>query len=336
MNSEVLLRVLADGQYHSGEALGRALCISRSAVWKQIRGLRGMGLDIQSVKGRGYRLVGGLELLDRQRLESGSDGIPGILRGHLHLHASIDSTNAEAMRLLRQGESRCVVVAEHQSRGRGRRGRSWVSPFGRNIYLSLLWPFERGVAAMEGLSLVCALAVEQALADVGVSGVQLKWPNDVLHDGRKLAGILLEVQGDFSDRCQLVIGVGVNADMTGEAAGAIDQPYSDVKTAAGHGVDRNRLVIGLVQHLARSLERFEEQGFTPFRERWMERDHYLGKDVELHCGQQVLRGRLEGVDESGRLQLYEPETGNVRTVAGGEVFPSLRPAGVKRVTGHDT
>src|SRR5690606_22869911 len=114
------------------------------------------------------------------------------------------------------------------SRGKGRRGRTWVSPLGRNIYFSLLWGFQNGVAALEGLSLLCAVAVVRALQRAGVDGLGVKWPNDVLRHGNKLAGILLEVQGDVTGPCRVVIGIGINVHMPASAGASIDQAYSDL------------------------------------------------------------------------------------------------------------
>lgn len=325
MENRDLLKALADGEFHSGERLGRQLSVSRAAVWKQIESLRELGLDIHSVSGRGYRLPGGLDLLDAGRLGDAMGAARSLFGAQFSVRFSVDSTNLEAMRAVQQGVERCVIVAEHQSNGRGRRGRQWVSPFGHNIYLSMVWPFQGGVAALEGLSLTCALAVDKVLSDAGLEGVQLKWPNDVLCDGRKLAGILLEVQGDMSDVCRVVIGIGLNTDMPVAAATAIDQPYSDLTTVTGKRVDRSVIAGRLIGQLVENMDCFEREGFAAFQAQWMARDMYIGHEVEVRTGRKCISGVVRGVDAGGRLQLEALEEGGLVTVAGGEVFPSLRP-----------
>lgn len=327
MNVRPLLVLLADGGFHSGEALGSELGVSRAAVWKQVCLLRELGVDVQAVRGRGYRMPDCIDLLDTRRILSLMKQGAAVFSNDFTVHFSTDSTNAEAMRRIRGGVDRCVIMAEHQSGGRGRRGRPWISPLGHNIYLSMVWPFERGVMALEGLSLVCGLAVVEAVRGYsGQSGITLKWPNDVLLDGRKLAGILLEVQGDMEGACHVVVGVGVNTLLPAVAASRIDQPFSALSQAgASSPVDRNRLSAMLVDALADSLRRFSEDGFSVFREAWLRHDHYRGHRVCVGSGpDDGLTGVVAGVDDSGRLQLKLLD-GRLQTLAGGEVFPSLRP-----------
>ena len=135
----------------------------------------------------------------------------------------------EALRRVEAGgRSGLVCTAEQQTAGRGRRGREWISPFGRNLYVSTVWEFTQGAAALEGLSLAVGVAVAQALKGLGLPEVQLKWPNDIQHEGKKLGGVLLEMVGDASRQCQVVVGIGVNVAMPGAAANAIDQAWTDI------------------------------------------------------------------------------------------------------------
>lgn len=323
MNLVPLLTLLCDGSSHSGEALGRALGISRAAVWKQIHQLKELGVSIHAVTGKGYCIAGGLQLLDRQKIIAGLDaGVDRLLSG-IDVHFTVGSTNTEALLKAGGGFDSYVVLTEHQSQGRGRRGRSWVSPFGHNLYMSMLWSFQEGIAALEGLSLVCAIAVRRALLRLDYDSVGLKWPNDVLFNRQKLAGILLEVSGDVSGPCKVVIGVGLNIDMPLLAGRAIDQPFSDLKSMKGESVDRNMLAAILISELVTLVRIFQAQGFKPFRDEWRQADVYLGQEVEVHSGKQTQAGVCAGVDESGRL-LLETSLGVLR-IAGGEVMPSLRP-----------
>lgn len=323
MSLQPLMSLLADGEIHSGQALGDGLGLSRAGIWKQIEGLRALGVDVQALPGRGYRIDGGIRLLDRALISAGLEPAASRLVPAPDLHFSIDSTNAEAARRAAQGEQSCLVIAEHQAQGRGRRGRQWVSPFGRNIYMSLLWPFQTGVSALEGLSLVCALVVVKALRRMGCDGFEVKWPNDILYQQRKLAGILLEISGDVSGPCRVVIGIGVNACMPAGAGAAIDQPYSDLVAATDRMIDRNLLAAALINELVAALSEFQQHGFAPFREQWMQLDAYAGQQVEIRAGNHSRVGIAAGVDQSGCL-LLDTGQGQV-TISGGEMLPSLRP-----------
>lgn len=315
-----LLEMLADGNFHSGEELGDVLGVSRAAVWKQLQKIEtALAIKFDSIKGRGYRLGGGIELLDEALIV---EKIPKDLLYSLHLVHQVDSTNRLAAELAKESVTRgCIVLAEQQLAGRGRRGRQWTSPFGRNIYCSLVWEFDSGVAALEGLSLAVGVGVIRALRESGVNSAVLKWPNDVLHDNRKLAGILLEMTGDVSGRCQVVIGIGVNVAMANSSvAKSIGQPWTDAITAAGKSVSRNKLAASLITQVLHILSEFEVQGFARFRDDWAALDCTRGRPVTVHVGEQLIHGIAAGVDAGGAL-IVETERGR-QCFHGGEV--SLR------------
>lgn len=315
-----LLEILTDGEFHSGEELGEELGISRAAVWKQLQKIESvLSLRFESIKGRGYRLPDGLELLSREQIV---EKIPPGYSRLLYIERQIDSTNRFALDLARAGAGRgCVVLAEQQLAGRGRRGRAWVSPFARNIYCSIVWEFDSGAAALEGLSLAVGVGVVRALSMSGVRGVALKWPNDVLYDQRKLAGILIEMSGDVSGRCQVVVGVGVNVSMASSPdVERIDQPWVDASTVAGRAVSRNELAANLVVQLLRVLEQFERDGFRGFQGDWAALDCFYGRSVSVHLGDGAIHGVAAGVDDSGAL-IIDTDVGR-QWFYGGEV--SLR------------
>jgi BirA family transcriptional regulator, biotin operon repressor / biotin---[acetyl-CoA-carboxylase] ligase len=322
MDPAPLISLLADGHFHSGEALGRQLGVSRTAVWKQIRVLRSLGIELHSVIGKGYRLPEPMTLLSREAILSQLSVEPARVNECFDVYLTINSTNTVAMEHAQRGALIHLVLAEHQSQGRGRRGRTWVSPFGRNIYLSLVWSFQNGVAALEGLSLLVALAVVRALKRLGVHGLALKWPNDVLLDGSKLAGILLEIQGDMTGPCRVVIGIGLNVQMPRAAAAHIDQAFSDLQASAVM-LDRNRIAAALIDELFSALDSFDAHGFAPCREEWEALDLYKGREVEVHSGNSTIRGIVKGVDAGGALLLNTAS--GLQVINGGEVFPSLRP-----------
>ncbi|WP_027857460.1 bifunctional biotin--[acetyl-CoA-carboxylase] ligase/biotin operon repressor BirA [Marinobacterium jannaschii] len=318
MTIRSLLSVLADGRFHSGRELGEQLQVSRSAIWKQIRKVEELGVEIYSVKGRGYRLPGGLDLLEISAVRDLLKAEAASQLGEVALELSMESTNLEALSLSqRQDCHGRLFVAEQQTAGRGRRGRQWVSPFGRNLYFSLVWRFEHGAAALEGLSLVVGLALKKALAASGIEGVGLKWPNDLLFGNAKLAGILLEMTGDASGECQVIIGIGLNVAMQPEQAEAIDQPWTDLQSIKGGTVSRNELLAAVLNELVPMLDRFKQFGFEPFAEEWMAANAFQSLPVELQLGDQLIQGVCRGVNGSGAL-LLERE-GETKAYHGGEI-----------------
>lgn len=327
MNLTAVLNLLADGGFHSGEALGEALGVSRTAIWKHLQKLDEFGLTLISVKGKGYCLEGGLELLDRDRvLAAMSSSARGFVQS-LDIHSVIDSTNVKTLERATQGEAAgYICLAEQQTAGRGRRGREWVSPFGKNIYLSALWGFDGGAAALEGLSLAVGVAIVRALQKNGLSELQLKWPNDVLWRGHKLAGVLLEMTGDVAGHCQVVVGVGLNVSMPASAGEGIDQAWVDVdsiaKAQSVEPLSRNHLVGAILEELMPLLSAFQFNGFSAFKEEWEALDAFKGLELELHMGSTTVSGLALGVSDTGALRV-STENGEA-VFNGGEI--SLRGA----------
>ncbi len=327
MNLSAVLNLLSDGGFHSGKDLGEALGVSRTAIWKHLQKLDELGLKLNSVKGKGYCLEGGLELLSEQKISSALSADAAALIQELDIHPVIDSTNVRA--LSRAAESVApgyVCLAEQQTAGRGRRGREWVSPFGKNIYLSVLWGYDGGAAVLEGLSLAVGVAIVRALEKAGLDEVQLKWPNDVLWRGRKLAGVLLEMTGDVAGHCQVVVGIGLNVSMPEQAGEKIDQDWVDVDLlTAALGVakvSRNELVAGVLGELLPMLRDFDRQGFSACCTQWENLDAFRGRRVNLHIGSKVLTGTAMGVSATGALKIQTEE--GLEEFNGGEI--SLRSA----------
>lgn len=316
-----LIRLLADGQFRGGDELGELLGVSRAAVWKQVQKLQGVGLDVQSVRGKGYRLAYPMEWLDAAKIQLELSSGAQHLLTKLDIRQLVSSTNDIAMAHAAQGVgSGYVCLAEQQTAGRGRRGRNWVSPFGSNLYLSIVWEFFQGAAQLEGLSLATGVAVARALKGLGVPSVGLKWPNDLLVDGAKLSGILLEMTGDPAGRCQVVLGVGVNHRLPSMAAQEIDQSWARVEDFRP-GIARNALAAAVTSELLIMLERFSSAGFAAFQQEWMALDVYAGKPVVIKTGTTDIPGVARGVDGTGGLLL---DTGDgLEVIKGGEM--SLRP-----------
>ncbi|KKM62702.1 hypothetical protein LCGC14_1519040 [marine sediment metagenome] len=298
-----LLTLMADGRFHSGERLGIELGVSRAAVWKVLKRLEADGFPIQRVRGKGYRIPVGAVMLDVSRIKS---LLPAacINKWEWHLSQEIDSTNAEAHRLIAFDRPRPIAcVSEQQSAGRGRRGREWSSPFAQNIYLSLVEPFDAGAQRLQGLSLVVGMVLAESLEECGYQGCELKWPNDLLLNGKKLAGILVELAGDLASECVVIIGVGINVLMN-ESASGIDQAWTSLLLSGQHGeLDRNRLIATFIARLVVAIERFKEKGFATFVEAWAQRDAWIGKEVRVVAGETVIEGKNLGVSATGALRL---------------------------------
>lgn len=301
-----LVEWLADGRFQSGEALGRRLGVSRAAVWKQVRDLERLGLPVQAVRGRGYRLARPVELLDVAAIRAQLGPVAGGLLSTIELFHELDSTNDYLRQKTAAGPG-SLCLAERQLQGRGRRGRTWISPYGSNLYLSLLWRFDRGVAALGGLSLVTGIALVRALRELGLEQVGIKWPNDIYLQQAKVAGILIEITGESAGPCSAVIGLGVNVAMPEAAGEEIDQPWIDLSRACGKPVSRNQLAGRLLEHLLPALRDFEASGLLPFREEWQSYDLSHGRPVQVHQAGTAIAGTGAGIDEEGALLLETPD-----------------------------
>jgi len=309
-----LLKLLKDGRFHSGQALGAALGVSRSAVWKQLQHLESeLNLSIHKVRGRGYQLAAPLELLEHEQMAAGPWPVS--------IHESLDSTNAESLRAIDRGQTApFVILAERQLAGRGRRGRKWVSPFAENIYYSLVLRMDGGMRQLEGLSLVVGLAVLSALREMGIERAGLKWPNDVLVGNKKIAGILLELVGDPADVCHLVIGIGINANM--RVASEVDQAWTSVFLESGKAINRNSLVSSLNQSLLTYLKRHESSGFAAIQAEWESNHLWQGREVSLIAGVHQVDGTVMGIDQQGALRMNV--NGEEKVFSGGELSLRLR------------
>ncbi len=322
---EKLIQLLSDGEFHSGEELGNMLGVSRAAVWKKVQSLMAIGLTLDAVRGKGYRLPAAVELLNGEMI-SPYLSQEAEQKVALDLKISIPSTNDAVRSVKTHNKPVQVCIAEHQSAGRGRRGRHWASPFGTSLYYSLLCHNENGFAALDGLSLAVGLTVLQTLESQGVTGLCLKWPNDILArtptgEGQKLGGVLLEVSGDPVGACEIVIGIGINLVLPLADREGIDQPVTDVQSLSADHISKNELAGRLTTNMIDMLQIFQEKGFSAFKDAWQSCDAFAGQRVALSAGDQVIVGVAAGVSESGAV-LITDEDGVITAHAGGEI--SLR------------
>lgn len=309
MKTSALLSLLGDQQVHSGEFLAKALNVSRTAIWKQIRKAQAQGAEIRTIKGRGYQLLSAVDFLDAETI---TESLPEALKAKTNLTvlAEVASTNREvATRMSGSGGVIPVVLAESQSAGRGRMGRVWSSPKGENLYLSLGLTLNGGFAALEGLSLVLGVAVARALEVLGVPGVGLKWPNDLYISGKKLGGILVEIQGELQEgRVQVIAGIGINVHMA--ESDAVDQPWTSLALACpGQSWARGPLAATILTEIDAAITRFEVHGFSYFREPWQSRDIFYQRPLCAKDGE--LAGVGAGIDAQGHYRV----TTDTETVA---------------------
>ena len=325
---QLLLRLIADGRIHSGRELAEQLGVSRTAVWKQLKGLQLLGVGCDAIPGKGYQIKQKIELLEREAILANLQPEAIDALEELDIFWEIPSTNDFLLNgpAAASGKAR-ACIAERQSLGRGRRGRTWQSPLGSGLYLSLAWQFVEMPRDFAALGLVAGVCVTRALAAVGVANVMLKWPNDVLVDEGKLAGILVEVRGEPDGPMRAIIGIGINChvshamrDVVTTEGGLRPVGISDLSTAGA--TSRNALAGVVLEQIIRGIAEFERAGFSSFAEEWQSRDALLGRDVDVRVGNAIVSGTVDGLADDGRLRVTT--LSGVQYLAAGEV--SLRSA----------
>jgi BirA family biotin operon repressor/biotin-[acetyl-CoA-carboxylase] ligase len=301
------LRRLADGRFHSGEAIAKSLNRSRATLSEALKLAPQLGVELFSIPGKGYRLAAPIEFLDREAIEARLLAMGARVR--LDVVDEIESTSTRLLELAGEGApSGSCLAAEWQSSGRGRRGRTWVSSLGGSLTFSLLWRFERGAGHLGGLSLAVGEAVARALRESGVERVQVKWPNDVVADFRKLAGILVETSGEMQGPSVAVVGVGVNYRLGERVLDRIDQPVTDVAQCSASLAPRGELLARLLATLAAALDDFDRAGFAASRDAWRAMHAYQGRRVRVLPGREpAFDAEVADVAPDGALVVSTPD-----------------------------
>lgn len=325
---EALLALLADGALHSGAALAGQLGVSRAAVWKLVGELRQHGVEVESLPRSGYRLPRPVELLEAGHIARALADRGWRLGDSLDLLFEIDSTNAYlyGAAVPPPGQPR-VAFAELQHAGRGRRGRSWLAPFGSGLTFSVAWTFADMPAGLPALGLAIGVGVAQALRDAGLGEARVKWPNDLVWRGRKLGGLLLQLRSEAGGPASIVAGLGLNVALPPETRAALDlpgaQPVTDVAEGlAGRVPGRNDLAATLVAAMLDTLAEFARDGYTTFAARWAALDALAGARVRITQADGLVEGEACGADADGALLVRV--AGSVQRFYSGDV--SLRPA----------
>jgi len=298
-SSFAVLRRLSEARFRSGAEIGAALGLSRSMISRAVRELEAHGLGVAKVRGRGYRLRLPFDALDADAIERALGRRRADLR--LELRDECDSTNTElAARAAAGAPSGTVLACELQRAGRGRRGASWYSALGTGLTFSVLWRFDRGAAALGGLSLAVGVACIRAFRALGLDEIALKWPNDLVHGDGKLGGILIELAGDALGPTAAVIGIGVNVRVPEAARRTIGQPAADL--ASWPVPSRNVLLGEVLAALAEALPVFARQGFGAFRAEWLRHHAYHRRRVRLLVPpRRTVEGIATDVAEDGAL-----------------------------------
>lgn len=309
----------------SGATLARTAGVTRAAVWKQIEALRLKGVPVEAKVGGGYRLPWPTELLEAPRIRAGlsPDALAEV--GMIEVHWEIDSTSSELARRIPVLDDLAFVMAETQSAGRGRRGRTWLSPPGMNLYLSVLKRFDAGFASLSGLSLAVGVMLIRALDNLGIRTAGLKWPNDVMAGNAKLAGILVELSGEYSGPCAAIIGVGLNIRLPDSLHERAGQPITDLASlAGGQPPGRNHVAAAVVASLSEGLRSFERHGFAAFAKEYAASDLLQGQPLRVIDPRGEYNATGEGVDERGALRVRRA-TGEMVMVDSAEI--SVRRSG---------
>jgi BirA family biotin operon repressor/biotin-[acetyl-CoA-carboxylase] ligase len=312
---------LDDQRFQSGEVLAEDLGVTRAAVWKAVEQLRELGVMLDAQTNKGYRLASGVSALAPERIGALLGAEVRDRLDELVVAWTLESTNSRLLASPAPTAGRAaVVLAEHQTGGRGRRGRAWIAPPGGAICISIGWQYQHMPADLSALSLVVGLAVVQALRERGVSGVRLKWPNDIVTEQGKLGGILIEMRAEAAGPVHLVVGVGLNVMLDEAARSAVvatGNIADDIRAHCSPVPDRNAIVASLLARLVPQLASFPAAGLAPHLASWSESDALQDREVRIENLGEITRGVARGVDAHGALLVETPE--GVRRFISGEV-----------------
>lgn len=317
-NQKKILKILSDGKIHSGAALGEQLGLTRGGIWKLIRQFKSLGIEIEAKSNKGYCIPGGVELYNLKEMKQYLNPNYYPYLEKTIIFDEINSTNTFLIQEAIQHKNTKICLAEHQSAGRGRFNRQWMSPFGRNVILSLLWQFNCDVSELSGLSLVIAIAIHRALKRLGATDVSLKWPNDVLWNSRKLAGTLIDLRGESNNTCDAVIGVGLNVHLPDEFKSQMLFPLVDMAEITKNIINKNQVTAYLIDEMIAAILCFQSKGFKFFQPEWEKLDINCGKIISLENRGSVFQGKYCGVNEKGCL-ILEMTGGEKQVFSSGEV-----------------
>lgn len=311
------LDILSDGEWHHGSKISEVLELSRTAVWKHINVLKSLGYEIDVSKAKGYRLTKPNIPLSQSKIENYLIQLECKFPSDIEFIPVIASTNDYLKGQTAPLTKPHICLSEQQLQGRGRFNRVWCSPFGENIYLSIKSHLGIPFTLLSGFSLSISLAIVRALSSYGFMKelFQLKWPNDVLVQGHKLAGVLIELSGEAGSDVEAIIGIGVNINMI---CAEIENNWSSLCHYSLEPIDRNLLVAHLISETFSTIAQFKLEGFSPFYQLWQQHDPLKGKLIELSFYNSKIQGICLGIDDNGNILLKHNDA-TIKSYSAGEV-----------------
>lgn len=321
-----VLNILSDGKFHSGEAIANHFKVSRVSIWQAMTEAEKLGVEIFSVRGKGYSLSHPVQFIDEDKVRESIGEMASWF--NIKVFDVLDSTNNFLMQEAPKGYPHASCVATNiQTSGKGRRGRQWQSSLGENLTFSFLWRFSKGAAALSGLSLAVGTSLIRSLKKINVNQALLKWPNDILveDDGeyKKLAGILIELQGDMDGQSTAIIGVGINLKLSKKQLAKIDQPAIGINQCVNSRVDSNEFLGTIIKDLTEVLAKFESNHFEYFKDEWQSYDAFQDQSISISLGDGgIISGKEHGVNNMGALEVITED--GIKTFSSGEV--SIRKA----------
>ena len=294
-----LLKVLSDGNLHSGQKIADQMGVSRTAVWKHLKKIRSKSLDVYTVRGKGYRLEGPLELLQEDLI---AKKIRKEVSQYLHSVQVVYETDSTNNILLEQQDVQGrVIIAEYQHAGKGRGENIWLSGLAGSLCLSIGWHYEAIPSNFNAISLATGVVLARCIEKFTGVTIQLKWPNDLIHHRSKLGGVLIESRGQHAGIVDVVVGIGINFRLPTPLRQMISQNVTDLSSLWGETLSRNDIAAEIINETVNLLSTFPERGFNHYIDEWRMRDS--GKDCEasLYLPGKQINGRIVDIDENGNL-----------------------------------
>jgi BirA family biotin operon repressor/biotin-[acetyl-CoA-carboxylase] ligase len=312
-----LMSLLSDGKCHTGNELGQAIGVSRSAIWKQINHLNELGIPVIHVQQKGYQLPKPLVLLNSENISSELCKLGFKKQFNIQTFTEVDSTN----RYLKDLPQRSVIdicCAETQTQGKGRFGRQWYSPFGDNIYCSSRWSLQCDLGKLSGLSLITSLAVLTSLKQLHESkDIKIKWPNDVLWNGKKLCGSLIEIIAETNGSAQVIIGIGLNVNLDPASVMPFDRPWCSLYEIYNTQFDRNLIIANLLKNIELYIDQFMSCDLNYFLNEWKQVDYLYNQETTVSQSTGSVTGIAKGINQFGQLILIDTQ-GNKHYLSSGD------------------
>jgi BirA family biotin operon repressor/biotin-[acetyl-CoA-carboxylase] ligase len=304
-------------EFLSGEKISHEFGVSRSAIWKYMNALKEEGYIIESIPRKGYRLISSPDILTYGEIEEYL--ITDFIGRNIYYFDSVSSTNIKAKEIAPKEQEGTIIIAEEQTKGKGRLGRNWTSPKGKGIWMSIILKPKVDPTKVAKITLIGAAAVNQGLKDIGINSY-IKWPNDIVINGKKVCGILTEMSCELNMINYCIMGMGINVNLDKDDFDEeLSKKATSLKTITGNTVDRKKLLAYILNHFEELYIPFKEKGdISKTIEISKDNSILIGKEVRIIRGELEKVGRVLDIDEEGQL-IVEYENGKVEEIFSGEV-----------------